>query len=205
MILLGLSGPARSGKDTAFSFIQQWAEENDRVAVRRGFADLMKQSMYRMFKPDCTVEEGIEWCDRMKLGGNLIASDPDGSVIEINGRVAIQRFGTEGHRHIFGRDFWIDILLPTERWQKNFAGADIAVVTDVRYPNEARRIKRLGQLWTVVRADTETVDSHASEVVLSEHLVGILIPNNGTLEEYRAEVHGACGIHLKTALKEDKT
>jgi hypothetical protein len=55
-------------------------------------------------------------------------------------RVFLQRYGTEAHRLIFGVDFWLDAALP---WGGGYEDA-IYAVTDVRFENEAKRVRELG-------------------------------------------------------------
>jgi hypothetical protein len=128
MFLLGLHGPAQSGKDTAFAVIEKVAAEAGLKAARRGFADKLKQSAMRMFKPDATVEEAVAWADDFKFNGKVMTftgfAEPhpevEGSASEwieepqfsITGRQLLQNFGTEAHRDVFGQDFWVDALLP---------------------------------------------------------------------------------------------
>lgn len=65
MKLLGLNGPKQSGKDTACSYLQEWGSERGLLIKRRGFADLLKQSAYRLFNPDAGIEESIVWADNL--------------------------------------------------------------------------------------------------------------------------------------------
>lgn len=79
-------------------------------------------------------------------------------------RSFLQRYGTESHRDVFGDDFWLDAALPveTEGWYDD----RLYVVTDMRFPNEAQRVKDLGGVTVrIVGAHTET-GNHPSEQVL---------------------------------------
>jgi len=40
----------------------------------------------------------------------------------ITGRQALQRYGTEGHRDVFGEDFWVDALLPVDSYTEGTVG-----------------------------------------------------------------------------------
>lgn len=117
---IGLAGSKGAGKDTAFTSIQEWAAERGVLARRRSFADALKLSFTRMFLPDCSIDEAVIWCDEIKFTGELAITwgthHPHGTSTEIlhrvSGRTALQRFGTEGHRDVFGDNFWVDILFP---------------------------------------------------------------------------------------------
>jgi hypothetical protein len=198
--LIGVNGKKESGKDTAYGFIRQWANANELAAERRGFADLLKWSFARLFLPDCSREEAVIWCNELKNDsrvqiswGRIDQHETYTSVLhEISGRQALQRHGTEGGREIFGDDFWVDSILPKEGWEKNFQTsafgslisngepAEFAVITDLRFENEARRIKELGgQIWKIERQDHHDDDEHASEQPLPDELVDRVIVNNG--------------------------
>ena len=201
-VLIALNGRRGAGKDTAFSFIQEWANERGVSAHRRGFADALKQSFARMWIPDISVEEAINWCDELKADSLLTISwgrvDSFGTYSEvthkISGRQALQRYGTEGHRHVFDDDFWVDVLLPmartapweydTESWALNFRGPlaadppEICVITDCRFPNEAMRVKALdSEIWEISRPALEEEDLHPSEAPLPPELIDQTLVN----------------------------
>lgn len=204
--LIGLSGSKESGKDSAYQFIHEWAADRGVRAGRRGFADALKLSFARLFIPDCSLEEAIQWCDILKQpmsrgllkiewSNGLIGNGETLTTIEhrISGRMALQRYGTEGHREVFGDDFWVDALLPEDSsWAMNFISRmdemqmfggfeppEICVVSDVRYENEAERIRKLGgQVWEIIRPGLESSDDHASEAGLPSHLIDEQIFND---------------------------
>ena len=200
-ILIGLNGRRGAGKDTAFSFIQEWANERGVSAHRRGFADALKQSFARLFIPDISVEEAVMWCDELKTeeSGSLVSLTwgrlddhytKTSITHQITGRQALQRHGTESHRDVFGEDFWVDALLPIDRisgeedgWAMNFRGPlsaeppEICVITDCRFENEAERIRALGgKIWTVARSKL-TLDPHISETPLPDRLIDLCLEN----------------------------
>lgn len=233
-ILIGLTGRRGAGKDTAFQFISEWASERGLSAHRRGFADSLKLSFARMFIPDISLEEAVNWCDELKRdwepGGAYRPAqltvrwgrvDSHSTLTEIkhqiSGRQALQRYGTEGHRDVFGDDFWVDALLPTDMlppaggstegtigdmlnqpsWPMNFRGPlqaeapDICVVTDTRFDNEARRINDLGgAVWEIDRGKTD-IDGHRSEDGIMGELVDLVIDNHGDLDQLRDGVRAA--------------
>jgi hypothetical protein len=141
----------------------------------------------------------------------------------ITGRELWQLYGTEAHRaddlgSSFGANFWVDNLLPagtssepltraangeatslTPLWYKNFEDwrgkrPDIAVVTDVRFPNEATRILKLGgEVWKI-DADQRlgpNTDGHASEQPLDDDYVSRVIDNNSDLNNFAAGIEAA--------------
>jgi hypothetical protein len=200
-VLLGLHGRKGAGKDAAFGFAREWAADRGLRAERRGFADYLKLSFARLFLPNVALEEAVIWCDELKTAKSNSKLEMEwsrGQVDDttttiqhrISGRVAMQRFGTESHRDVFGPDFWVDALLPFENWEGEFnrnpflvEQTDICVVTDVRFENEAERIHALGgQVWKIDRP-LKNVDQHVSEVPLDDEFIDRVIPNAGTLND----------------------
>jgi hypothetical protein len=219
--LIGLHGRRGAGKDTAFGYAHEWATGRGLLARRRGFADALKLSFTRLFIPDCSVDEGVAWCDEIKdhlsrafvtaewTRGFEVKGETETTIRhKISGRLALQRFGTEGHRDVFGTDFWVDALLPTTtiidehdlpvgpKWPINFMSGldqgdpDICVITDVRFPNEAERIKLLGgEVWEIYREGYKIDDSHASEIRLPSDLIDHTIRvASGDLRRLQQEV-----------------
>jgi hypothetical protein len=211
--LIGINGKKGSGKDTACDFIRTWAADRNMTVERRGFADLLKWSFARLFIPDIARQEAVNWCDDLKQEGTALvlswSRETLGTVTTIQhaitARQALQRYGTEGHRDIFDDDFWVDSLLPLENWEVNFISTfgglqaselpDFAVITDLRFENEAVRIKKLGgEIWQIKRKDheEENPDQHASEVPLPVDLVDHVLLNNGyRLEGFREVVEAS--------------
>lgn len=141
--------------------------------------------------------------------------------VTISGRQLWQFYGTEGHRredlgHSFSDNFWVDNLLPEDKpllndfgdridvplWHESFkvdtpnvdgwyAPADIGVITDVRFENEAVRIRELGgEVWYINAEDRlgPNEDMHTSEEKLPDELIDYVIENNGTKEELTQNV-----------------
>jgi len=214
--LLGLAGAKGSGKDASFGFLREWAFGRGVVAVRRGFADKLKLSAARIFIPEIGQEDAIRLCDGIKnapdyhIGIMEMSSEGETNDImilqSVTGRQFLQNYGTEGHRDVFGDDFWVDALLPINRllriegtseqdraqdfWYNFLANddptqfADIAVITDVRFANEAKRIKdNGGMVWEVIRGDEQIADKHLSESREYAPFVDYIVRNDEGLAE----------------------
>lgn len=204
--LIGFCGKLGAGKDTAWLAVEQWAKENGRTAVRRGFADKLKWSAARIFYPKITLEDALEWANTIKQDqGDYNRTEireyhtwaPD-IVASVTGRQFLQRYGTEAHRQVFDDNFWVNALLPDNpdayvppTWPDNFDNADFAVITDVRFPNEAERIYELrGDIIEIVRPSLETQEGpvHASEAGFDRHFITRSLSNDGTIEELHEKV-----------------
>lgn len=185
--LIGISGGRGSGKDTAYGFIAEWATSQGLTPARRAFADPLKHSFTRIFFPDATLEEALIWCDKIKNNGLINAGDG----AAVTGRQALQHYGYEAHRELFGDNFWIDQLLPEKNWRMKFSDdgvmPDVCVITDVRYDNEAQRILDAGgTLWKIER-DTGSFDEHTSEAGINNSLIDYTIINTD-LAGYKTQV-----------------
>lgn len=98
-------------------------------------------------------------------------------------RERLQRFAMAA-RSVLGVDVWLDAAL-----------ADVdplfddVVFTDVRFPNEAQRIRELGgTVWRIIRPGTEPVNGHPSETALTSADADVIIYNDSTLQDLQSAV-----------------
>lgn len=213
-ILIGLHGKKGSGKNTAADVIHEWGRKRGLKVLDHGFADLLKFSCIRALGIDVkTVNDGVVIADSLKRIGDISISIPEQSMlVEISGRQYLQNYGTEAHRDVFGRDFWIDQLLPLETtWQYKWAEheedwPDIAVITDLRYANEAQRIHQLGgEVWLIDWPSVDDGDTHSSEQQLPDPFINAIIINDSTLEGFQTEVNSwmTANFHMNFVEKPD--
>jgi hypothetical protein len=179
-MIIGLAGYKRSGKDLVAAYLVK-----EHGFERKAFADPMKRSIAALFNTPFSV------VDQLKVGmENMVWVEMDGvlePVSKMNWREFLQRYGDEAHRQIFGIDFWLEYTLPLGGY---YPGRAI-VVSDVRYENEAERVKGLGGVvWFIDRPSVfPGADLHASETFdFDEDLV---IRNDGTIEELYKAVEDA--------------
>lgn len=166
--VLGISGWARSGKDTAADYL---VENHGYMKV--SFSTPMKEAMYRL-NPRITVNEVVNTALRVGVDvygwEGLKERSPD-----IRG--LLQRFGTEVGRDMFDEDFWVDYAL------NSIPDGGKAVIADVRYPNEADAIKALGgKVYRVERDGVGPANEHASENALEGYEFDGAIRNDGTID-----------------------
>jgi hypothetical protein len=98
-------------------------------------------------------------------------------------------------RGLFGEDFWVDLM--AHRVAQTAPPGGI-VFTDVRFPNEAHRVRAGfgGLVVQVVRPDVETlagdVARHASEAMAFEP--DLVVCNDGTVDDLGRRVAAAIGL-----------
>jgi hypothetical protein len=163
--LIGLTGYARTGKDTLASILVE------KYGYRRiAFADTIRSFLYEInpmvgCSPSGYLQDLI----------NLVGWDKAKEEPQV--RRLLQDLGVAA-RKLINEDVWITAALadldPHEK----------VVIADVRFENEAAMIRLLGgQLWRVKRFNTSAVNDHVSEVELDYYEVDQIFLNNGTIED----------------------
>lgn len=132
-----------------------------------------------------------------------------------------KRMGTEVGRRLWGEDHWVDTLLPLGgQWVSSFEvetvesgvtvatqPADLCLITDVRFENEADRIHDLGGYTIKVRRDeaeqrvlkeaqARGEEIHVSDLLLPDYMFDSTFDNNAGLPELRDRVVKFCMKHL---------
>ncbi|ANH49377.1 P-loop containing nucleoside triphosphate hydrolase [Freshwater phage uvFW-CGR-AMD-COM-C440] len=168
-MLIGLSGYARSGKDTVAELLCL-----NYGYKRVSFADPMRQALYVLSPKIDNIVRLSEYVD--DYGWDVAKQNQEV-------RRLLQVFGTEVGRKMFGLDFWIDIAL------KDLSGDTQVVISDVRFPNEADAIAKLGgSVWRINRKNHSAVNGHASEHAMDNYMFNHVIYNDGTLDDLSDEV-----------------
>lgn len=147
-IVIGLCGPAGSGKSTIATFL-----EREYGAVRYSLANPLKE----------IAKKTLDFTDD-QLYGLQSSKDAIDERYGFSPRWFLQRLGTEGCRGVMGDDVWVNALLRRIRAD----GPKYAVVEDVRFCNEARAIRALfgsyteGSVWRLYPV-TNVTSMHPSE------------------------------------------
>lgn len=162
-MLVGVSGYAGSGKDEVGKILV--AEQGFR---RVAFADKLRAVLYDASPELRSLVDAVGW-DNAKTHDSV--------------RSTLQRFAMAA-RSVLGVDVWLDAALVDV--DPLF---DDVVFTDVRFPNEAQRIRELGGVvWRIIRPGTEPVNSHASETSLTSADADVVIYNDSTLQDLQSAV-----------------
>lgn len=188
MEIIGLAGPARSGKDTIADVL---AEITPGTVEQDAFADRLKliAAISLGFSDDVGIAGVRRWADRLKEEESLAIVGPRATVTsKISGREFLQRLGAEAIRGVLGADVLVDAV-PFDR-----DGVDLLVLTDVRFENEAEAIRdRGGEIWRVYRPGTGGM-RHVSERPLPTDLIDREVDNSGSIADLYAtvrEIRGA--------------
>lgn len=199
MKIIGITGKAGAGKDTAAGFILEWCEEQGLKPLRWGFADLLKLSACRALGGSTTipVEGAVKFCNELKQEeGRITITLPTGPLdpireYQITGREFLQWYGTEAHRDTFGADFWTDAL-----WShvntKAYEDVDVLVIPDTRFDNEGKSVLDCGgEVWEVTRPGAGA-GGHSSEAGLPQEYISLELANVGDEADLREMVRSGC-------------
>lgn len=163
-MIIGLSGFARSGKDTVAEILV-----NDYGFERVAFADPIRNILYAL-NPAVDGERVADMVDN--YGWDIAKSKPEV-------REFLQTLGYAARMHITP-EVWVMAAFAKMRADKNY------VIADVRFRNEAEWIKKYnGEVWRVERPGVEAVNAHVSEWEMNEYSFDHGINNDGTLEQLR--------------------
>lgn len=179
MRLIGITGAAGAGKDTAAAWFV--AEHGAR---RYSFATPIKEALSVMFGIPAAVfedrvakEQPVEWLGRSP-------------------RYLAQRLGTEFGRDLVGPDVWVAILA------RRLLAAGFedprsppVVIPDVRFPNEATFVRKTGVLLHLRRqasADLGADSGHVSEAGITPRAGDVVIDNDGTI----ADLYGVLALNF---------
>lgn len=178
-MIIGLSGYARAGKDTAAAFLVE-----QHGFVRLAHADALK-AVYEDINPWIRFSDGgYRKLDVVlkTLGWEIAKAEP-----EI--REGLQDVGMACREHL-GPDVWVDAVM-----RQIEPGTDY-VIPGCRFPNEVEAIKAAGGLiWRVERILCGPVNGHVSETALDDWPFDAHIPNHSTVAALGDQV----SLHLEAA------
>lgn len=168
--LIGLSGKARAGKDTA---AQVLVAEHGFTQI--GFADVIKAMAY-------DIDPSI---GGHPLRGLVDAMGWEEAKLVPGVRIFLQRMGASGRERL-DKGVWVRAALrDVDNLMKD--GTSV-VISDVRYPNEAEAIRKRGGI--IVRIDRPNVfiDNDVSETSMDDEIFEVTIDNDGTIDDLAATV-----------------
>lgn len=169
MILIGIAGPAQSGKSTLSGEFRRLVEFRGQKYAEKPFAGPLKRMLASI---------GVNVSD---LSKNVPVPFLDG---RITPRFMMQTLGTEWGRSLMP-DLWMRV------WKHELDdSAHTVCVPDVRFDNEAELIRKLGGIVIHIQrkptADMLAVPAHASEAGIKKEKGDIIFRNDRGIEKMAA-------------------
>lgn len=176
MLIIGIAGKKRSGKDTVGRHLHQ------KYGYQRfAFADEVRAALLRLDPivfADWYEKKAIRLSEYVDRHGWEKAKE----IQEVRG--LLKRMGTEAIRSI-DRFFWVRKTM----LDVDLCTAERVVITDVRFQNEANAIlDRSGYIIRIVRPETEDDDAHQSETELDQIWTDYTVVNDGSLQQLQEKV-----------------
>lgn len=178
--IIGLTGPAGSGKDTVRE-----------ILAKHGYYGMaLADPIREMLKPlllACGVD--LIWMTARHL------KEKPMPVLGVSYRHLAQTLGTEWGRTL-EPDFWLRIAAASMAEVSICTfGPPCFVISDVRFPNEAEWIHDLGgQVWRIDRPGVAPVREHASETLVASITPGFLLENSGSIDDLQVAVAAALAL-----------
>jgi hypothetical protein len=172
-MIIGLSGYAQSGKDTVADILTA------KYGYKRvAFADPIRKLLYEL-NPHLSKHHSLqEFVD--EYGWDIAKKTSEV-------RSLLQNLGVAA-RKVIGESVWVDAAFHQMNGSCNY------VITDVRFENEADKVREFGgEVWRVKRPGVEAVNGHISEHALDGYKVDRILSNGGTLEELAFLVQSRMG------------
>lgn len=202
-MIIGLSGYAKSGKDTAGKIIQQLTTPKPFRHVEDEFGNPLRDSrgydyVLREEPPRFQIKKYS--AKLKKMAGEFLGVDPERFEDQdfkesklgkewdyMTVRQFLQKFGTDAIRNGLHPDAWINALM------SDYKDSSDWVIVDVRFPNEAKAIKeRDGIIIRLNRyppgCSPAFMDLHESEIALDEWQFDEKIWNLGTIDDLRSQI-----------------
>ena len=177
--IIGLTGPAGSGKDAVRDILE------DLGFIGFAFADPIRSMIRKLLARNGLSEA---WMDKRDLKERVIPE------LNVSYRQMAQTLGTEWGRSL-RPDFWLSIA---DAYMEDLVAQEDSpqfVVSDVRFVNEAQWVReRDGVIWRINRPDLAAVRAHVSESEMDSLAPEVVIHNNGTLDDLRAIVLEQLGL-----------
>lgn len=197
-MIIGITGKAQSGKDTACRIVQLINTVDYDCACSEGEGEKYILDNVDNILPITCMWEKHAFADKLKECASIILGVPrfmfeSGEFKEsftslplsnkegepMTNREFLQYFGTEVGRSI-DKDLWIKALMYSYGRDKESHW----IVPDVRFPNEADAIRNAGGVLWKIERDGSGAGNHISEKLIDDIMVDIIIENNLDMKYY---------------------
>lgn len=175
--ILALGHKSRVGKDTITKYLLAIISKQrpDLIAERRAFADKVKDIAYQLYK--CHGLQPAHYYEEHPLARTIklpsLGRDPVEIWVGVGDKIR------EVHP-----ETWVDIVLLD-------SAADIVVISDLRYPNEAARVRELGGVCVRLDKEDAPIRNTKPDNALNNYTEWFKIINNVGVEtelEKKAEI-----------------
>lgn len=197
-MIIGITGKAQSGKDTACRIVQLLNTVDYDCACSEGEGEKYILDNVDNILPMACMWEKHAFADKLKECASIILGVPrfmfeSGEFKEsftslplsnkegepMTNREFLQYFGTEVGRSI-DRDLWVKALMYSYGRDKESHW----IVPDVRFPNEADAIRNAGGVLWKIERDGSGAGNHISEKLIDDINVDLVIENNLDMKYY---------------------
>lgn len=212
-MIIGINGYAQSGKDTIGELIRQ---TDSSWVIKKWAGKLKTIASILTGLPVHIFEDGEAKNTYLGSEWSTVQHNPLNSITPFENidfvhmmsvRELLQKLGTDAIRDGLHPNAWVNALMSDYKSQK-FSGyigdtrqdmdASKWIITDTRFPNEAKAIKdRGGFVIRVDRPGLEPINSHPSETALDKWDFDYRIDNSGTIEYLNVKV----GVMIQTIIK----
>lgn len=170
MEIIGFTGRMGSGKNAAAELLKGYLQAQGKTVRLMAYGDELKYSLQEIFS----------FSNEQLFGAAKNVVD---ARYGITPREAMQRFGTDFMRNIVP-NFWIDALMSNITDDEESFSTDVILITDVRFPGEAKAIKdRGGKIVRIVGrvAKDSAGTAHVSETSMDGIEVNATVYNTANL------------------------
>ena len=199
-MIIGITGKAQSGKDTACRIVQLINTVDYDYACSEGEGEEEKYILDNLdnILPITYMWEKHAFADKLKECASTILGVPrfmfeSGEFKEsftslplsnkegepMTNREFLQYFGTEVGRSI-DKDLWIKALM----YSYGHNNKNHWIIPDVRFPNEADAIRNAGGVLWKIEREGSGAGNHISEKLIDDIMVDIIIENNLDMKYY---------------------
>lgn len=196
-VVVGISGPARSGKDTFASMLADELHKIDdkaAVATVASFAGPLKAMLAQILLPLAGNDLSLV---QMLLYGDL--KDEVFPPLGTTPRRALQTLGTEWGRETIKPTLWIDVMkanieIISNQQHFNKAATSVILIADARFDNEA---ELCDYVFRIDRHAARQVGAHVSERGIGEKYIHSNIDNNSGYSELREMAQGVARMIIE--------
>lgn len=155
-MIVAFTGRIGAGKNEAAKRLRYFSRV---PVIEVSYAAKLKESVAALF--GISLDDIERWKNDPNIRVEIVDHSAPGTRVirSIVFRNFLQSYGTESHRNVFGKDFWLDKALPLDRTYNDA----VYTITDCRFPNERQRIKDLKGVVVRINGPPGEEGDHESE------------------------------------------